>query len=416
MPCRKSIATGRQLGMAWPRVILHVDMDAFFAAVEQRDFPELRGKPVLVGGGRGGEGKRGVVTTASYEARVFGCTSAMPMAQARRLCPQAIVRPVRMSVYAQVSDEVMKVLDELSPVVQPVSIDEAFLEVSSVLHLHGKADEDGFTIGMRIGQQMKDRVRSVTGLAASIGVAGSKSLAKLASDLGKPDGLHLIRPEDALDTLGPMSVGALYTVGPKAAARLGRFGVRTIADLRAFGKDALSRNFGDSGEWWWELAHGRDDRTVEASDEHDRKSIGKERTFSDDIGDATKLRAILLGEVEDVMRTARQKGLKPKRITVKLRLSDFRTFTRSMTRARATDVTAEVWADAQRLLHEFLSEGKGRLRLIGVSVSNFDEPEQGELFAPPTPALEVRGRKADIAADAIVKRFGKGAIRRGGGL
>lgn len=393
-----------------------MDMDAFFAAVEQRDYPELRGKPVLVGGGRGGEGKRGVVTTASYEARVFGCKSAMPMAQARRLCPQAIVQPVRMGVYAEISDQVMKILEEISPVVQPVSIDEAFLDVTPVLHLNGRADEDPFAIGMRIGREIKNRVRERTQLAASIGVAGNKSLAKLASDFGKPDGLHLIRPEDAIKTLGPMQVGALYTLGPKAAARLGAFGVRTVADLRAFGKDALCRNFGESGEWWWELAHGRDDRTVEAADEHDRKSIGKERTFSDDIGDAAKLRAILLGEVEDVMRTARQKGMKPKRITVKLRLSDFRTFTRSLTRDKPTDVTAEVWADALGLLNEFLKEKKGRLRLIGVSVSNFDEEGQQELFAPPAAVAEVRGRKVDTAADAVVKKFGRGAIRRGGGM
>lgn len=393
-----------------------MDMDAFFAAVEQRDYPELRGKPVLVGGGRGGEGKRGVVTTASYEARVFGCKSAMPMAQARRLCPQAIVQPVRMGVYAEISDQVMKVLEEVSPVVQPVSIDEAFLDVTPVLHLNGKGDEDPFAVGMRIGREIKRRVRERTQLAASIGVAGNKSLAKLASDFGKPDGLHLIRPEDAIETLGPMQVGALYTLGPKAAAKLATFGVRTIADLRAFGKDALCRNFGESGEWWWELAHGRDDRTVEEADEHDRKSIGKERTFSDDIGDAVKLRAILLGEVEDVMRTARQKGMKPKRITVKLRLSDFRTFTRSLTREKPTDVTAEVWADALGLLNGFLAEKKGRLRLIGVSVSNFDEPEQQELFAPPAAVAEVRGRKVDAAADAVVKKFGRGAIRRGGGM
>lgn len=402
--------------MAGPRVILHVDMDAFFAAVEQRDHPELRGKPVLVGGGRGGEGKRGVVTTASYEARVFGCKSAMPMAQARRLCPQAIVRPVRMGVYGDISDQVMDVLGELSPVVQPVSIDEAFVDVSPVLHLHGANHEDPFDIGLRIGSEIKRRVRERTQLAASIGVGPNKSLAKLASDFGKPDGLHAFRPERVMDDLASLPVGSIYTVGPKAAAKLSTFGVRTIADLRQFGRDALSRNFGELGEWWWELAHGRDDRSVEAADEHDRKSISKERTFSDDIGDPMRLRAILLGEVEDVMRTARQKGMKPRRITVKLRLADFRTFTRSVTRDKPTDVTAEIWAETEKLFNAFLAEGKGRLRLIGVGVSNFDEPEQGELFAPPPPAAEVRGRKADIAADAIVKKFGRGAIRRGGGL
>jgi DNA polymerase-4 len=398
------------------RVILHVDMDAFFAAVEQRDYPELRGKPVLVGGGRGGEGKRGVVTTASYEARVFGCKSAMPMAQARRLCPHAIVRPVRMGVYSQVSDQVMTILHDISPVVQPVSIDEAFIDLTPILHLNGRADEDPFTIALRIGRTLKDRVRAHTQLNASIGIAGNMSLAKLASDLGKPDGLYLIRPEVALDVLAPMPVGALYTVGPKAAAKLGTFGIRTIADLRGFGLDALSRNFGESGEWWWELAHGRDTRSVEAADEHDRKSIGKERTFSDDIGDAARLRAILLSQVEDVMRTARDKAMKPKRLTVKLRVSDFRTFTRSHTRDTPTDITADIWADALTLLNDFLAERKGPLRLIGVSVSQFDAPQQGELFTPPTPITEVHARKVDAAADAVVKKFGRGAIRRGGGM
>ncbi len=392
-------------------------MDAFFASVEQRDFPELRGKPILVGGGRGGEGKRGVVTTASYEARVFGCRSAMPMAQARRLCPQAIVQPVRMDVYSEASDLVMDIVRELSPVVQPVSIDEAFADISGVLHLHGcpqgATEAKQFEAGRKIAREIKSLVRKRVNLPCSVGLGSNRSLAKIASDMGKPDGLAVIEQSRAIEILGPMKVGVLYTLGPKTQAVLESRGVRTVADLRKVGLAAIEREFGESGRFWWELAHGRDEREVHA-ERDDAKSISKERTFSEDVGDPERLRQVLASQVEDSARRLRAEGLKSRRVTLKLRLGDFSTFTRSRTLDAATDQTKELLGAARSIFEEWLAEGRGSIRLLGAGLVELTRETQLELFSPP--AAEKKASKTDAVADAIVERFGRGAILRGGSL
>jgi DNA polymerase IV len=388
--------------------ILHIDMDAFFASVEQRDNPSLRGKPVLVGGGRGGTGKRGVVTTASYEARTFGCRSAMPMAQARRLCPQAIIVPARMGAYSAVSRQMMAVLDEFSPDAQKLGIDEAFLDVTNVQHLHGD--------GPAIAAKIKQRVRTVANLPCTVGVAPNKFLAKLASDLGKPDGLFVITPETIDTILPPLPVKVLYTVGPKAAAALETLGIRTIADLRRADAGMLKARFGDHATLWIDLAHGRDSRTVHA--QAAAKSIGQERTFSDDLTDPDRLRAVLLGQVEEVSRQLRGDRLHARRVVVKMRTGDFKTVTRSATLPEPTDRTDLLWSTARDLFESRWRERPAPLRLLGVALSDFSGEVQSGLFdevstapAQPSPSITRRAR-LDATADAINAKFGHDALSR----
>jgi DNA polymerase-4 len=386
--------------MDWPRVILHLDMDAFYAAVEQRDRPELRGKPILVGGG----GKRGVVTTASYEARVFGCRSAMPTGQALRLCPQAIVVPIRMDVYAGVSRQVRTIIDAFTPDVEPISIDEAFIELTHVPTWRERP--------MEAARAIKRRIREELRLTASVGISGNKFLAKVASDLEKPDGLTVIDPAEAAERLAPMPVGVLWGVGKVAAARLSALGVRTVADLLGAHEPTLVAEFGrDAIAHWKALARGEDDRTVQV--EREARSIGKERTFGDDIGAPERLRAILLDEVEQAARTLRDDQLLCGTVSVKLRRPDFRTFTRSRTLATPSDRTDVLWAAARELLDEFLSREGGTLRLLGVSLQNLTDHAQAELFGEPE---RQRSAKIDAVADAIAEKFGRGAIRRAGGM
>ncbi len=389
------------------RTILHVDMDAFFASVEQRDDPALRNKPILVGGGRGGggpdgSGKRGVVTTASYEARVFGCRSAMPMAQAKRLCPQAIVVPVRMGVYSSVSRQVMAVLNEFTPDVEPVSIDEAFMDVTGSLHLFGD--------GVAIARLVKARIREVTGLCASVGVAPNKFLAKVASDLNKPDGLAIITAENAAAMLGPMSIRTLFGIGPKTADKLERFGIRTVADFRTTELPKLRTLVGDQADGWLRLANGADDRVVHQRER--QKSIGKEQTFGDDVESPDQLRAVLMGQVEDAARRMREDALKCSRITVKLRTPDFTTITRAATLPEPSDSTSAIWSTARTLFDAWLRERPGPLRLLGVSLSGFEQAAQPTLFAT-TPT---KANRIDATADAIVKRFGATGLTRGAQL
>ncbi len=261
--------------------ILHVDMDAFYASIEQRDHPELRGKPVIVGG----IGPRGVVSAASYEARPFGVHSAMPMKTARRLCPQGVFLPVRMAHYSQVSRQIREILLSFTPRVEPLSLDEAFLDVHGCEGLHGPAPE--------IARQVKDRIKTETGLTASVGVAPNKSLAKLAGDLRKPDGLVVVPPERVQAFLAPLPVGRIWGVGAKAEKRLHSLGVRTIGQLAALPERLLIDHFGKKmGRHVWQLAHGHDDRTV--TPDREAKSISTETTFAQDVSDLEALRVCLL--------------------------------------------------------------------------------------------------------------------------
>jgi DNA polymerase-4 len=376
-------------------------MDAFYASVEQRDRPELRGQPVIVGG----VGNRGVVSAASYEARRFGVRSAMPTATARRLCPQGIFLPVRMAHYAHVARQIRHILLSVTPLVEPLSLDEAFLDVRGCERLLGPAPE--------IARRIKERVRAETGLTASVGVAPNKFLAKLASDHGKPDGLVVVPVRQVAEFLAPLSVGRLWGVGAQGEKRLHALGVRTIGQLAALPERVLVDHFGKTGRHLWELAHGRDERAV--TPDREAKSISTETTFPEDVGDREALRAWLLDLVDELAGRLRQEGVLARTVELKARSSDFRTRTRSLSLPEATDVTDVLWRAALRLFERSVTEAELPLRLLGVGASNLtrEEKVQRQLFGD-------EGRKRDEALDrtidAIRGRLGPGAIRRGSGL
>ncbi len=378
-------------------MILHVDMDAFFAAIEQLDQPELRGKAILVGY----DGPRGVVTTASYEARPYGCHSAQPMSVARRLCPHAIVVPVRGQRYREVSRQVFDILHSVTPDVEPLSIDEAFLDVSGCERLMG----DAVTIARHIRQRIRDEVQ----LTASVGVAPNKFLAKLASDMDKPDGLTVIRAEDVDRVLPPLPVTKIWGLGPAAAARMADLGVRTIGDLRAMPIERLTRHFGSAGEHYHRLAHGIDNRRV--TPDQQAKSIGEENTFAYDVPQREHVRSVLLEHVEQVARRLRRHGLAARRVTVKIRFGDFQTVTRSQTLTQPTHVTAELWQAAATLFDRWADQAFQPVRLIGMTAGELT-PAQGQLGLF-NDADRDRQQRLDAATDEIARRFGKQGIRRG---
>ncbi len=379
------------------RPILHVDMDAFFASVEQLDHPALRGRPVLVGGSAEG---RGVVSAASYEARRFGARSAMPMSTARRLCPDAVVMPVRMDRYRELSRQVFQILEEFSPLVEPLSIDEGFLDLTGTEGLWGAPAE--------AARRIKARIRAETGLTASIGVAPNKFLAKLASDLEKPDGLVHISPERVRAVLDPLPVTRLWGVGEATAHRFERLGVRTVADVRRLPPERLRREFGTAGEQFHRLARGVDDRPV--SPDHSAKSIGHEVTFPRDVSDPEHLRAVLLHQVEDVAYRLRKHGLYARGMTLKLRYGDFSTITRAATLRTGTNLTTELWELARSMFEAWLEERHAPLRLIGAAAGQLCgvNGRQLALF----PDVDGKQQRLDAALDALRERFGPDAVRR----
>jgi len=374
-------------------------MDAFYASVEMLDRPELRGKPVLVGSDR----PRGVVAAASYEARRFGCRSAQPMAVARRHCPQAVVVPPRMARYHELSERVFAVLESFSPLVEPLSIDEAFLDLTGTERLLGPAPE--------VARRIKDRVKEDTGLTASVGAAPNKFLAKLASDLEKPDGLVVIGPEDVDRVLLPLPVERLWGVGPKTAARLHELGYRTVADLRAVPEERMRERFGDAGEHFFRLCRGWDDRAVVPVGE--AKSLGSEGTFEEDLEDPGEVRAALLDHVETVARRLRRHGLRARGVSLKIRYGKFETITRAATLPEATSVTALLWECAAAIFDRWAGSGFRPVRLVGMTAAHIESgPEQGRLFED---TEERRQRRLDEALDEIASRFGSKTIHRGPG-
>ncbi len=382
------------------RHILHVDMDAFFAAIEQRDQPELRGKPVLVGGDPKG---RGVVSTASYEARRFGCHSAMPMASAVCLCPQAVIVQPDMKRYAEASRQMFEILGQFTPLVEPISIDEAFLDVTGSTRLLGPPAQ--------IAREVKRQIRSVTDLTASVGVAANKFLAKLASDHDKPDGLVVVDPGEIQAFLDPLPITRLWGVGKATLPKLEALGVRTFGNLRRVSRDELCRRFGDSGERFHRLVRGVDHRDV--IPDRDAKSISHEVTFRVDVTDRECLRSVLLGQTESVTHRLRRHGFLARTVTIKIRTFDFSTVTRSTTVARATDQTEAIWLAASGLLEHWQAGSRAAVRLIGVGVSKFSsrENEQFDLFDEVPGCRD--GRQLDRAVDEIRGRFGDNAIARG---
>jgi DNA polymerase-4 len=381
------------------RQIIHVDMDAFYASIEQRDHPELRGKAVIVGGDPKG---RGVVSAASYEVRTFGVHSAMPTAQALRLCPHVILLPVRMARYAEVSQTIRGIFEQYTPLVEPISLDEAFLDVTGSTGLFGDAE----TIGRAIKQQIKEQ----TQLTASVGIAPNKFLAKLASDLEKPDGFVLLTEHNKQDVLGPLSVGRIWGVGKLTEQALARHGIKTIGQLRRTGVEQLSAVVGREATELLRLAQGEDDREVEPDRQH--KSMSSERTFATDIDDATILSNVLLEEVEEVAQRLRGRQLKGRTITLKLRYGDFRTLTRSATLSEATDITKVLWKAAQRLFARWHARAGGPLRLLGFAASGLASERAGQqsLFSDPE---QEKLRRLDRTVDRIRNRYGRGAVHRG---
>jgi len=376
------------------RTILHVDLDAFFAAVEQRDHPELRGRPVIVGGG--GPTDRGVVSAASYEARKFGVHSAMPLREAGRLCPDGVFLPVDGAKYQSVSREVMAILRRFSPLVEPVSIDEAFVDVTGSRALFGP----GEAIGAAIKVAVRDEVR----LTASVGVATTKLVAKIASDLRKPDGLVVVPPGEEAGFLAPLPISRLWGVGEQTAAALRDYDVKTIGDLAALPPELLTRRFGKHGAALVERARGVDPDPV--ADAGDAKSIGHEHTFDVDTSDRDTIERTLLAMADGVAGRLRASGVKAGTVTVRIRDSTFRTITRQRTLTDPTDLTEPIWRTALELARP---EVRGiRVRLLGVTASHLGTPDQLVLFG----ADDARRRQATEAADEVRRRYGERAVTR----
>ena len=374
--------------------ILHVDLDAFFAAVEQRDRPELRGKPVIVGGG--GPNDRGVVSTASYEARAYGVRSAMPLRTAGRLCPHAIFVPVDGAKYSAASRDVMAILRRFTPRVEQVSIDEAFLDVAGSEALFGSAES--------IARAIKSAVRDELGLTASVGVATTKLVAKIASDLQKPDGLVVVAPGAEAAFLAPLVISRLWGVGPRTRQVLAEYGVATIGDLAALPADLLERRLARHGPELAARARGVDPSPV--SGDAEAKSVSHEHTFEVDTGDAETLERTLLALADGVAGRLRKGHVRAATIGVKIRDADFVTITRQRTLPDPTDLTDVIWRTALDLARR---EMRGmKVRLLGVSASNLVEREQLGLFADE----DERKRRAVEATDAIRRRFGSKAITR----
>jgi DNA polymerase-4 len=383
-------------GRAEGCTVLHVDMDAFFASVEVRRHPELAGTPVIVGGA----GNRGVVTSATYEARRYGVHAAMPTARALRLCPTATVLPGDMALYAEVSRSVMALFRSITPLVEPLSLDEAFLDVSGVRRRFGDAAE--------VGELLRARVYDEQGITCSVGVAGSKFVAKLASTRCKPDGLLVVRPAEVIGFLHPLPVGALWGVGPKTEETLLRFGLRTVGDLAHVPLRTLQRAVGSAaGTHLHELSWGRDPRRV-VPDEPER-STGAEETFGSDVDDPAVVHRELLHLSERTAGRLRAAGWLARTVTLKVRFADFTTITRSRTLPAPTDVAQELY-DTARALFDGLGLDRARIRLVGVRAEGLVDadtaPRQLELGA-----REHGRRDAELAADRAARRFGAGAVR-----
>lgn len=345
------------------RKVIHVDMDAFFASVEQRDHPELKGKPVAVGGSR----ERGVVAAASYEARKFGVRSAMPSVRARKLCPDLVLMPPRFDVYREVSRQVRAIFAEHTPLIEPLSLDEAYLDVTVNLK--------GLPSATAVAEDIRAAIRSGTGLTASSGVSFNKFLAKMASDFRKPDGLFVITPKAALDFVAALEIGRFHGVGPATAEKMHRLGVFNGADLRRQSLEFLVRNFGKAGTHFHSIARGIDLRPVEPNQE--RKSVGAENTFSVDLFREDELAAELQPLAGKVWKHCERLQAFGRTVTLKVKYEDFQQVTRSRTLAQPVSGEEELGSVASLLLRGLLPTEKG-IRLVGVTVSGFPHAHDGE--------------------------------------
>lgn len=382
------------------RSILHVDMDAFYASVEQLDHPEYKCRPVIVGADpKGGKG-RGVVAACSYEARKFGVRSALPISRAWKLCPEGVyVRP-RMERYAEVSGQVMEVFRRYTDLVEPLSIDEAFLDVTGSTALLGAPDE--------IARSIKKEIRKATGLTASVGLAPNKFVAKIASDLKKPDGFVIVEEQQIEEFLRDLPISRLWGVGPKTEQRLHEMGFRTIGQVAAASRESLVRPLGSLGEHLFQLSHGKDDRPVVPNWEP--KSIGSETTFDEDTDDRELLLRTILELSDHVAERLRKDGYRARKVTLKLRYSSFSTHTKQNSLGKLVETGEEIARVARSLFSQFPLDQK--IRLIGVSAGDLhrggEDPRQLTLFAPQSNEKE----KLSHTVDEIKQKFGRDAIRR----
>ena len=385
------------------RSILHVDMDAFYASVEQLDHPEYKGRPVIVGADpKGGKG-RGVVAACSYEARKFGVRSALPISRAWKLCPEGVyVRP-RMQRYAEMSRQVMQVFRQYTDLVEPLSIDEAFLDVTGSIALFGPPDQ--------IAAAIKKEIRSATGLTASIGLAPNKFLSKIASDLKKPDAFVVVDEKDIEEFLRDLPISRLWGVGPKTEQRLHELGFRTIGQLAASSRDELIRTLGSLGEHLYQLSRGKDDRAVIPNWEP--RSISSETTFDEDTDDRELLLSTILELSDHVAERLRKDGYRARKVTLKLRYSNFSTHTKQTSLDKLVETGEAIAEVARGLFSQFPLNQK--IRLIGVAAGDLrrdgQDPQQLPLFG------EATGReKLSHTVDEIKQKFGAGALRRGSQL
>ncbi len=376
-------------------IIIHVDMDAFFASVEQRDNPELRGKPVAVGGT---PEQRGVVSAASYEARRYGVKSAMATALALKLCPGLILVPGNYRKYKDVSDSIMRIFHSYTPLVEPLSLDEAFLDVRGSERLFGPPEQ--------IGAEIQRRIREELRLSASVGVGPNKFIAKLASDYRKPGGFTVVPPEKVSEFLAPLPIERMWGTGAKTAERLKRIGVHTIGDLRRLPPDLLEERFGKYGRVLYRFARGEDDRPVEPYREP--KSVGKEITFAEDVYDRDLLRQTLRRLAEKVGRTLRRDNIRCRAVTLKIKYPDRRLVTRTAALPEPTNLTGPIYATAERLLHKHC---RPPVRLIGITCGKLTREQAVTLFKDPK---QVREEKITAVLDRIRDRYGEDAVQPAG--
>jgi DNA polymerase-4 len=376
--------------------VLHVDMDAFYASCELRSRPDLAGLPVIVGG----DGSRGVVTAATYEARKYGIHSAMPMSRAKRLCPNVVILPPDFALYSEVSAGVMAIFRDVTPLVEPLSLDEAFLDVAGAVRRLGPPAV--------IAEGIRARVHDEQGITCTVGVASTKFVAKLASTHAKPDGLLVVPADRVVAFLHPLPVGALWGVGEKTEEVLLRLGLRTVGDVANTPVDTLVRALGPAaGQHLADLSWGRDPRSVEVPE--GEKSIGNEETFPRDVDDPEVIRRELLRLSEKVASRLRAQGFAGRTVVIKVRFADFSTITRSRTLRSPTDVGRDIYATA-RDLYDALGLQRARLRLVGVRVEGLldaDEAPRQMLLDEP----ELGWREAEQAVDRATARFGRGTVR-----
>ena len=379
-----------------PKYIIHFDMDAFYPSVEILDNPALKGKPVIVGGSK----ERGVVSSASYEARRFGVHSAQPVAKAKRLCPDGVFLPVRMSRYQEISKQVFEIFCRFTPLVEPLSIDEAFLDVTGSIRLFGQPED--------IAKQIKQIVLTETGLTVSAGVAPSKFVAKIASDINKPDGLTIVHPDGVKDFLDPLPVKKMWGVGKKTQLSLSHLNIHTFRELRQMPVKVLEKKIGKHGVKIHLLAMGIDERDV--IPDHDVKSIGHEQTFSQDIISLNPAQKELLALSNKVARRMRHKGLKGKTITLKVKYFDFVQITRSATLPKFIDDGFEIYSVACRLLKK-TEITKKPIRLLGISLSQLSFSGIGTQLSlfDQDPSSQKRQR-LNIALDSLYEKFGDKSI------